>query len=585
MAQMCEFSGNMGKHHFMQSSKSGWNIWLSFWAFSVSFCWLLPNHSPPWLWFHSDGWAAAMLLLAVPVILVTFRRGLVWFGVQSTALVLACIPMTQYAFGLITQFGTAWMATAYLVGFLYATMLGSYWESNRPGQVVDAVLLAIGIAAIASVAMQIYQWFGLESLNMWVLGAEATRQSANLGQPNQLGSLLLLGCMSIAWAYERQKIGGMLATVICAFVVTGVALTGSRAAWIGAVILIGFTWVWRHRWRNPAQHWVATALLAYLLILVACLPLLRHVVFEAGGGYAPSLQQIARTNGEQRFVAWSMFLQAIWVKPWFGFGWAQVAYAHAQVADLYPQLRTTFSSSHNLLLDALLSCGIPLGLLLLGLLAWWLYKTGRAIANAENAILFLTLLVLLNHAMLELPLYYGYFLWPAGIFMGVLTVRTATAKHRSMRWYCMPVGWLVCTLMLVLTVRDYLAVEEEYQASTMNEVSIHSTRTLDTHSYPFLTQWDDFFKYGRLMPVRAMQDQDIAGLQNVALMWPNAGLFNKLAMALAIRNRPEEAAMWLRRLCAMTQEENCANVVQYWQNDYMNSPEFTRVRLPSLPGK
>jgi hypothetical protein len=567
----------------MQSPKQIWNIWLPFWAFLLALCWLIPNHSPPWQWFVSDCWTAAMLLVVVPILLFAFKQRVVWSQAHSLALLLACIPLIQYACGVVIQFGTAWMATAYLLGLLYAILLGSHWESNRPGQMVDGLLLAMGVAAIASVAMQIYQWLGLEALNWWVLGAGPTRQAANLGQPNMLASLLVMGCLSFAWGYERQKVNGVLTTFACIFITTGVALTGSRTAGLAAAILTAFMWRWRGHWKSTCQPWVATGLLVYLLILSTCLPFLRHLVFDDGAAATMGLQQLTRTNSEQRFVAWPMFWHAIWVKPWLGYGWSQMVFAHAEVATLYPQLHSTFSSSHNLLIDILLSCGIPVGLLLIGVLAWWLYKTGRFIGNAENAIVFLILLVLLNHAMLELPLYYGYFLWPAGMLVGALLVRTASVKKCGIPRYAMLVGWLVCALMLASTVYDYFSVEDEYQSSTMNAVSIHSTRTLDTRRYRVLTQWDDFFKYGKLMRAQDMQDADIAHLQSVVLMWPTADLFNKLAMALAIRNRPEEAALWIGRACAMTPETSCADLLQYWQNVLYKSPEFARVRLPSTP--
>jgi hypothetical protein len=194
-------------------------------------------------------------------------------------------------------------------------------------------------------------------------------------------------------------------------------------------------------------------------------------------------------------------------------------------------------------------------------------------------------LLLANHAMFELPLYYGYFLWPLGVLLGAFVQRTSGSGAITANRVSMLCLWCACALFLVLTARDYFGVEDEYQASRLNTERVDSKRTVDARMYPFLTQWDDYFKYSKLMAIGNMQAPDIAGLENVLVMWPSPALFNKLAMALAMQHRPEEASLWLYRMCAMTPEGSCIQVVTYWKDVLQGKPEYSAVQLPVLPNR
>ncbi|PIW09923.1 MAG: polymerase, partial [Comamonadaceae bacterium CG17_big_fil_post_rev_8_21_14_2_50_60_13] len=68
-------------------------------------------------------------------------------------------------------------------------------------------------------------------------------------------------------------------------------------------------------------------------------------------------------------------------------------------------MHTVFSHSHNLFLDLVLWCGIPFGLFVSLYLIRWFWLRLRAVRCAEDAVLMLFLLVVGNHAMLELPLH------------------------------------------------------------------------------------------------------------------------------------------------------------------------------------
>ena len=64
-------------------------------------------------------------------------------------------------------------------------------------------------AALLSAFMALLQWLSLtDSMTTYVIHTEpGDRVFANLGQPNQLASLLLMGTVSLTYLYERKQLG------------------------------------------------------------------------------------------------------------------------------------------------------------------------------------------------------------------------------------------------------------------------------------------------------------------------------------------------------------------------------------------
>ena len=92
-------------------------------------------------------------------------------------------------------------------------------------------------------------------------------------------------------------------------------------------------------------------------------------------------------------------------------------HAIVDAAD-YPALGVAVQHAHNLVLDLVLWNGVPLGLLLVGALAWWAWRQVRDAQTAQQRLLLLALGLLLLHALLELPHLYAFFLLPAAAMAG-----------------------------------------------------------------------------------------------------------------------------------------------------------------------
>lgn len=521
---------------------------------------------------------AAVLLLACASVITRSTRPVGWHWIAVLVALLITVPWLQYAFGLVTWTGTAWISTAYLIGLLLALLTGAQWESASPGQLVDGLFLAIGIAALVSVGLQLHQWFGLELLDVWVIGHTSGRPFANLGQPNELGTLLLWGLLATAWGLIRQRIGVWTALLLAVYLLFGLALTQSRTAWIAVLVLVCASWVWRRFVADQRWPWLVTGLGVYFAVCVASVGWLGRTFL-----FASSLEaaDIVRLSGELRPMLWSMFMDAAWQEPFFGYGWNQVGLAQLAVATVYAPLHMVAAHSHNLFLDLVLWFGIPAGLIISALLVLWLWQRLRAIQNAEDALLILFLVVVFNHAMLELPLHHAYFLLPVGLVMGVVNVRLKVPSVFILGRWSLVVLWLFSGALLTAIIRDYSRVETSYLALRFEWAHVKT----ETRGLPpdvlLINQLGEFIRYARFEPSRGMSANDLNWMRKVTSTYPNTGTINKLATALALNQQPGEAQLWLEKMCTVVPEAECTAVKAVWANKSRNNPDIAAASWPN----
>ena len=523
-----------------------------------------------------DAWIAAGGLVAATVLTFRAPARVAWHVVALVTGALAALPLLQHALGLVASSGNAWLSTAYLLGFLLALLTGARWEAERAGALADYLFLAIGIAALVSVGLQLHQWLMLERIDLWSMGGVPTRPFANFGQPNQLGSFLLWALLATAWGFVRRQIGAGTAIFLALYLLFGLALTQSRASWVAIALIVLAAWWWRGIWPSRYLALAITGLALYFALCSLSIGWLSDVLI---GGLPPDVGEAGRMAREMRPAIWALFLDAVSQKPLFGYGWNQVGIAQMAVSVDHPALHAFLAQSHNLFLDLVLWCGIPVGLSVSILLLWWFVRCVRAVRHAEDALLVLVLLVIANHAMLELPLHHAHFLLPTGLFMGALTVRLAPTPVVVTGRAPLVIVWLACAVLLSLVIRDYARVE----ASTLTlrfEWARIKTPPAQSPDVLMLTQWTDYFRLIRLEPASGMSEADLQWMRSTTALNPNAGFYRKLAISLAMNGRPDEAALWMRRLCQIGSISLCAAAKSAWAQEAAQNPKMAAVPWP-----
>jgi hypothetical protein len=149
-------------------------------------------------------------------------------------------------------------------------------------------------------------------------------------------------------------------------------------------------------------------------------------------------------------------------EPWLGVGWGEFNFAWT-LTPFPGRPVAFFDHTHNLPLQLAVELGVPLALLVLGLLGWALYRAWRAARECADPALALTLraafvmvLMMAVHSQLEYPLWYAYFLLPTafafGLCLGGAPEPSATAPGGT-RW--LRVGAALLLVGGLVAVYDY----------------------------------------------------------------------------------------------------------------------------------
>lgn len=552
-------------------------FWLCAWSLTLAVAWLLPNHYLPWTAFHSEFAVAIVLALACGAVIFRVRSHFAWHRATVLTGFLIFLPWVQMALGMIDFVGTAWIYSLYLLGLLLALLMSAEWELASPGQLADGLFLAIGLAALASVGMQLHQWLGLDGLEVWVMPDHFGRPFANFGQPNQLATFLLWGLLALAWGWARGHVGAVVATGAALYLLFGLALTHSRTGWLATTMLVPAFWYWRRQWPNPRLPWVVTALALCFFAFAAFLGELRAFLLLAEHH---DLVDPIRMSTETRPTIWALFIDAILRQPMWGYGWGQTLAAQTSVAVDHPSLGSAFGYAHNIFIEFIVWSGIPIGVMLSLSIVVWLWRCFRGVRDPKDVLLLLFLLVVFNHAMLELPLHYAYMLLPAGLIAGMLHVRLgAPAVFHSGRRAILGL-WGVGVAMLALLFSDYAQLEPAYlqQRFEMARIKVSPQDPVDVR---LLTQLQAHLGVAKLEPSDQISPADLEHLRKTVTFNPGPATFQKLATALALNGHPEEAGLWLRRLCKMAPEMQCLLVQRAWERMARTDPRIAAVPWPN----
>ena len=274
---------------------------------------------------------------------------------------------------------------------------------------------AWAIAALISSAMGLIQYFGAaESFSPWVFVSALGEASANLRQRNQLATLLAIGVLAVLW-WQAHGLKTRHALWMLALLTIGHAATASRTGLLHMLLICSLVVFWAYRCRLETSRLSARLgfwALAIYLLANSALPWALSV--WSGQDISDALSRMGHDEGcGSRRVLWGNVLQLIGQKPWTGWGWDELKYAH--YITPYgggPEQRfcNILGNAHNLPLHAAFALGIPftlvLGLLLLAVLAraqpWMSQKPTHQLAWSVLAVIGL-------HSLLEFPLWYGPF--------------------------------------------------------------------------------------------------------------------------------------------------------------------------------
>jgi O-antigen ligase len=507
----------------------------------ISLCWLGYDHYRPWVNFHSEALACAGVILLVCSQLLTFGSPLFWPCIGRWILLASCVPCMFWLLGIGLFVGDAVLASMYLVLLAGAVFTGFNWgrqpkETLRHCPIVS-VMLAISIAAILSAAIGLLQWLAMtEPLGMYVVqGDPGDRAMGNLGQPNQLGTLLLMGLAALVFLFESRAIARFSFALSTGFLTASLVLTQSRSAMVGVVLVTAFLLIKMPAMTKLKRGAVVIWTTAFVAS-TAMLPSISEFLLLGEGRNIASL-----THTSDRITIWRQVLVGIAQAPWLGYGWNQTPTAHAFGALSIPGTMT-YAYAHSLVLDLMAWNGIPLGVFWVVLVGYWfssrlyLVKTPAAITAMAG------LLPLAVHSLLEYPFAYAYFLVTAGLLIGIVEASHPTTRTDNLerRW-----AWPLVVSSAAVGAwisYEYLLVEQDFRIVRFENLRIGNTpEDYLPPTIHLLSHMGEMLQASRTRPVPGMSEPQINRLRQVALRFPYGALHLRYASALALNGDPAGA--------------------------------------------
>lgn len=563
------------------------------WAGSVlCLAYLLPNHYSPWLSFHQELVAAlafAPLFGRIstrisPIPTIAYGVGL-W----------AMVPMLQAVTGLLHFATDGWMSCLYLLGFALSAHAGAGAALPRVCPVreqgvtpVEILWTALLTAALFSAGLAFHQWLLPNHQGIYVVEiSPQSRPFANLAQPNQLATLLLLGISGLVFLWEVRRLRASLAIVAMFLLLWALVMTGSRSVLLAMLWLLPAYALMRKRCHLRTAPVAVLAAVVFYFVMTWLLPFMSDfLLLNAGSNTA--LERMGSPG--IRSVIWLSMLDAIGRAPWFGYGWGQISVAQLAVTLDHPSTQLVLESAHNLFLDLALWNGLPIALGVVGGLGCWFFHQVRSCNDSSRWATLLGVAVVFNHAMVEFPLNYAYFLLPVGFFMGTLSgaesaqaaVLGAVTGTRRARGAVMA-ATILAAVLTTSVIFEYFPMETDWSLMRLQEARIGNPETTEPPNAVLLTSLQQFLRFSRTDAQSGMSAQQLETMRRNSERFAYAAPMFKYALAQALNHQPENALITLRKMCSMQPDSVCQSAEKHWDDLAKGAhPELATLPFPRV---
>ncbi len=525
-----------------------------FTALLIATPWLIePAGGPtPWVWpWLVSMVCTALLLLAAPMAP----------GQGRLAIAVFLVPLGLQLWVSHTQLLSASISLTIIL--LTVVFAGNWIQSHGGAGALAAGWLAAGLL---SSLIAICQYFEVEQLFAYMSVAGPGEVYANLRQRNQFASLTNIGLASvlfwIADGAEKGKPREIRWAVLLAVVllVMGNALSGSRTGLLQLIILGCLAVFWGGWQKASVRKLLLTALIVYVSTSL--------FLNEMGDTIPGAIGIVSRLQNEvpecaSRLTLWANMLYLISSRPWTGWGWGELDYAH--FLTTYPMLRhcELLDNAHNLPLHLAVESGALLMVLGIGIFAFGLIKSRPwQESSPVRRLGWAVTLLVLTHSMLEYPLWFGPFQMALGLGLGL-----ASASNRNTQ-SPPPTGQRVKHDIIKLVVVSSLLLSASYAAWDYHRVSQiflpaglrvlpYRENTLEKIRGSWLFQDQVRFAEYTITPLTQNNAEQLHAMGLLLLHYsPEARVVEKLIESAVLLGRDEEARFYLARYKAAYPQEH-----------------------------
>lgn len=463
-----------------------------------------------------------------------------------------CLPWLNPFSGGPSPSVLPWLVTLACAAFVLLWFKAN--EFLNPETVALAWLAAAGLSSV----MGLLQYFGgTTSLSPWVATTNVGEAYANLRQRNQFASLTNIGLAALLWWVVQSRTRqsrvpgstGMLAAAM--LLAAGNAASSSRTGLMQLLLLGGLVWMWGG-WRWPeTRRLMSVAIVAYVVAALALPALLGLSLSEHG------MWGRLRTGDpacSSRLTLWSNVLHLIGQRPWLGWGWGELDYAHFITLYPGPRFCEILDNAHDLPLHLAVELGIPAALLMCGGLLWLVLRSRPwREADPSRQLAWSVLAVILLHSMLEYPLWYGPFQLALGLCLGLLWPAPANTRLQEDRyletrgpiWQATLAGSLL--LAVAYAAWDYRRISQIYLNPEQRSAA-YRDNTLEKIRGSWLFTDQVRFAEFTLTPLNLGNALQLNAMAHELLHYsPEARVVEKLIESAILLGRDDEAQLFLAR--------------------------------------
>ncbi|WP_421953764.1 PglL family O-oligosaccharyltransferase [Polaromonas sp.] len=293
-------------------------------------------------------------------------------------------------------------------------------------ELVTATWLA---AALLSCVIGLIQYSGADWRGIGLINqAQAGEAFANLRQRNQFATLTSIGLLALLWLTPRLPPGKpWLTNTMVVLLAFGNAASASRTGLFQWLLILVLVRLWPIAGQPFSLRICIVGCAAYVVAsLLLPMGLLGIVGVEGRSSFIRLVEDVGCSG---RTALWSNVLHLIAKKPWFGWGWGELDYAHYITLYDGPRFCGILDNAHNLPLQLAVELGIPLAVVACGCFVWWILRQRPwNETDPTRQLAWSVIAVILLHSMLEYPLWYGPFQVAFGLCIGLLWQTGESAK-------------------------------------------------------------------------------------------------------------------------------------------------------------
>lgn len=550
------------------------NILFFFSACALGLAWLLSNKHDPWVTAWNEGFAFLGLFLLLGAILSQKKHLAAPKNIVLLVLLFVLSTLLQKLVGITAFNGVAVIFLFYIFAFFFAFILGRNLEQKAFLQLAGILLAFTWLSSLVG----LMQWLRLsEYFFVFISQNDGVRVFGNINQPNNFGSVCSLGLCLTYYLRHSKKIHISIALPILLMLSMAGILSGSRTFILQFFLInAGMLFLYLKRStedKNSKELLLPLGTIAFFIVFFIALPSLNTLLLL---NPPRDLQAISKPDSARLHVWWT-FLHAFLEKPWMGYGWEQVAAAYVEGSRQHfnPSLAgVVFFNAHNLIVNTLVSTGLLFGLAILSVFFNMLWRCYKACLNYSQLWpLFLCLLALVLHQMLEFPLDYAFLMIPFALLMGHIDSFDSRPAIQISRKNLYPSSALM-VMVFALLCHDYLRLEAanltlRFEA---NQIGTNKITTLPPNIY--LADHElAYLRMAQTEKLTGLSSAQLAEMKKTAEYFPHTTTLSRYALALSVNGRQEEAKAVQATLCRINTAETCKAAQQAWEKERQTYPE------------